>query len=335
MATKAGKLPGAMIAAGFLTVVLTLSPASARAGSLQKIRIAVPVISMSVLPILEGHAEGVFRKEGFKAEVHQMRTALALPAVVQGSVDYTASAETAIRAAVSGLPVKALGFMAIRPIFVLVSRPGIKSVADLKGGKIAVSSLRTTTDFAARDIVRHFGLNPATDIVTLALGSEANKIASVKSGATDAAILSPPDDSIAEEEGLKKLVFASDIIQGLQAGLATSDAKIKDDPAQVRRVALAFVRSLELVRKDRETTVKFIMKKWKVDHRVAEKSYVQVRRNISPNGTAPLKLVRDLVSRVEKRQKMRRKIRASQVVDFSFVRAADRTEGISLARGTR
>lgn len=310
-----------------LAVILLVALSASRslsppAQASEKVRIGIPVVAMSQLPILIAQQNKLFQAEGFDAEVIQIRTALALPALMSGELDFTTSAETTIRAAISGMPLKAIGFIGVRSSLVLVSNPRINSVTALKGGKIAVSSLRTTTDFVARDILRHYGLNPDKDIVTFPLGSEANKIAAVKSGAVDAAIVTLPSDSIAEEQGLKKLVFAGDFIEGLQSGLATSVKKINENPARVQRMARVFVRSLEFTRSRRGDAVDFIIKQWQLSRRVAESSYDLMIKTFSPDGEAPERLVRILVDEVKRTQKIEREIPLSDVVDFSFVREA-------------
>lgn len=310
-----------------LAVILLVALSTSRslsppAQASEKVRIGIPVVAMSQLPILIAQQNKLFQAEGFDAEVIQIRTALALPALMSGELDFTTSAETTIRAAISGMPLKAIGFIGVRSSLVLVSNPRINSVTALKGGKIAVSSLRTTTDFVARDILRHYGLNPDKDIVTFPLGSEANKIAAVKSGAVDAAIVTLPSDSIAEEQGLKKLVFAGDFIEGLQSGLATSVKKINENPARVQRMARVFVRSLEFTRSRRGDAVDFIIKQWQLSRRVAESSYDLMVKTFSPDGEAPERLVRILVDEVKRTQKIEREIALSDVVDFSFVREA-------------
>ncbi len=310
-----------------LAVILLVALSASRslsppAQAAEKVRIGIPVVAMSQLPILIAQQNKLFQAEGFDAEVIQIRTALALPALMSGELDFTTSAETTIRAAISGMPLKAIGFIGVRSSLVLVSNPRINSVTALKGGKIAVSSLRTTTDFVARDILRHYGLNPDKDIVTFPLGSEANKIAAVKSGAVDAAIVTLPSDSIAEEQGLKKLVFAGDFIEGLQSGLATSVKKINENPAKVQRMARVFVRSLEFTRSRRGDAVDFIIKQWQLSRRVAESSYDLMVKTFSPDGEAPERLVRILVDEVKRTQKIEREISLSDVVDFSFVREA-------------
>jgi len=321
MTGRAKIIPAFLIAIGLLAGAAPVQRSSEAA---EKIRIGIPVMAMSQLPILLAKEKKLFEAEGFEPEIIQIRTALALPALLGSDLDFTTSAETTIRAAVSGMPLKAIGFTGIRSSLVLVVQPGIQSVAALKGGKIAVSSLRTTTDFVARDIVRYYGLNPDKDIVTMPLGSEANKIAALNGKAVEAAILTLPDDSIAEEQGFKKLVFAGDIVEGLQSGLACSVKKINENPAQVERMARVLVRSLELTRARRGDALDFIAKQWRLSRQVAERSYDLMVNTFSPDGEAPERLILDLVEQVRSSQKIERKILLSDVVDFSFVRKARR-----------
>ncbi len=314
------------IAVLLLVAVAGFGCFSASGEAAERVRIGIPVVAMSQLPILIAQEKKLFQVEGLDPEIIQVRTALALPAVMSGELDFTTSSETAIRAAISGMPVKAIGFIGIRSSLVLISQPKVTSVTALRGGKIAVSSLRTTTDFVARDILRHYGVNPDKEIVTLPLGSEANKIAAVKSGVVDAAIVTLPNDSIAEDQGLKKLVFAGDLVEGLQSGLATSVKKITENPALVQRMARVFVKSLDFTRSRREDSVNFIMKEWHVNRRVAESSYDLMIKTFSPDGTAPDKLVRNLIDEVKRGQKISRDVPVSDVVDFSFVREARKAQ---------
>jgi ABC-type nitrate/sulfonate/bicarbonate transport system substrate-binding protein len=69
-----------------------------------------------------------------------------------GEVDYSASAETVLRAAAQGLPLK-----------VALAAPDIKSVAGLKGRSIGVTSIGGSLDYAAREVLSKNDLNPERD----------------------------------------------------------------------------------------------------------------------------------------------------------------------------
>jgi len=82
-------------------------------------------------------------------------------------------------------------------------------VADLKGKKVGVSKLGSTTDFVARLVLAKNDLDPGKDVTLLQLGGVPEIMAGMQSGAVDAGVLSPPTDSRARQAGLKELVNVS------------------------------------------------------------------------------------------------------------------------------
>ncbi len=126
---------------------------------LEKVTLGIPVTARSQLPSYTGVRFGLFREEGLDVQIVLMNGRLVGPALLQGDLDYSTLADTMMRAATTGLPVKVLAFGGIRPALALNVRPEIKAGADLKGKSIAVTSIGSTTDIVAREIVRSFGLN--------------------------------------------------------------------------------------------------------------------------------------------------------------------------------
>ena len=81
-------------------------------------------------------------------------------ALISGDIDYLLAWGSAIRAAVTGVPIKAVVGMASRPLHVLIARPDIKTPKDLKGKIIGVDSVAGTVDYLSRVAARHFGFEP-------------------------------------------------------------------------------------------------------------------------------------------------------------------------------
>jgi hypothetical protein len=69
-----------------------------------------------------------------------------MQALLGGSVDYTSAYGSTIAAAVGGLPVKLVFISSSKPQFELVSQPQIKSVQELKGKVVGISSLGGSND---------------------------------------------------------------------------------------------------------------------------------------------------------------------------------------------
>jgi len=191
-------------------VVLPLTTANvAGQDKTEKVTLAIPVHALSQLPVYVGSRFGLFREEGLDVQIVQIRTALVAPALISRELDY--STTLLLRVAATGLAIKGIAFGGISPALSLNVRPEIKTIMDLKGKNLGVSSRGTTTDIIARDIVRHYGLNPDRDIITMPLGSQTNQLAALQNNAVQGAIFTPPYDVIGEKEGFRILVWAGDI----------------------------------------------------------------------------------------------------------------------------
>ena len=305
----------------FMFLLVTAGAAQLHAQEkLERVTLAVPVRALSQLPAYVGARLGPFREEGLDVLIVQMAGGLVGPALVSRELDYATAADTMLRAATAGLPVKVIAFGGIRPVFSLNVRPEIKSVADLKGKQIAVSSKGATTEFVAKEIVRQAGLNPEQDVITMPLGAQGNHLAALRTNAVQAAIFTPPYDIYGEREGFRALVWAGDVIkEQLQAGLATSDDKISRSPLQVKRIVRGFVKSLIYIRREKAKVVNFIAKEWKLDPDAAEKSYQLMMNSLSSDGFASDSAIDHVIQQTLRTTKSQKEVAHSQVVNLTFL----------------
>lgn len=88
--------------------------------------------------------------------------------------------------------------------FVLEVAPDIKSASDLKGKKVGVSAIGSSSDIATRVALKGLGLSD-TDVTILAVGSAQQRIAAVQSGAIQAGVAQPPDSLQLESKGFHVL----------------------------------------------------------------------------------------------------------------------------------
>ena len=294
-----------------------------------RVTLGIPVTALSQLPSYVGVRFGIFREEGLDVQIVLMNGRLVAPALLQGDLDYATLADTMMRAATTGLPVKVIAFGGIRPALALNVRPEIKTPADLRGKSIAVTSIGSTTDLVAREIIRSFGLNPDRDIVTQGLGSQANNQAALRAGAVHGAIFTPPYDVIGEKEGFRVLAWAGDVVkEQLQAGLVTSDNKIGKNPAQVKRMVRGFVKSLGFLHKEKKQVVDFIAKQWKIDVDVAEKSYQVMIKTLSANGSASDAAIENVIQQTLRANKSQKQVPHSQVANLTFLEEAQQELGV-------
>src|SRR3954469_1603402 len=172
----------------YVFVALVLVPSAASAAD--RIRISVTNFNMSFLPSGIAQKRGFFKEEGLEAEVIRMNANIAIAALASGDVDYTMVFGSVVRAALRGLPVKVVASFIDSSTHALIARPEFKSPKDLKGKTMGVQAYGATDHLAAAMMLKHFGIDPERDIKTVALGAAAARLAALKEGVVDVAVIS-------------------------------------------------------------------------------------------------------------------------------------------------
>ena len=98
----------------------------------------------------------------------------------------------------------------------LVARPEIKSIAELKGRKLAVDAATTGYAFVMRKLLQQGGL-AESDYELEKLGGTAARAEALLQGKTDATILTSPLELVPEARGFRRLANAVDAIGPYQA----------------------------------------------------------------------------------------------------------------------
>ena len=260
-----------------LVAVLLVSFASLAYGVERPARIAYPDISIGAMVPALAIDKGFFQQEGLQVEFIVMPTSTGITALT-GEVDYSTTALSAIGAAVRGLPVKILMFYVQHPYLAIVAQKGIKSINDLRGKTIATSGPGGAAYEVPRVIIEHYGMKPDKDVRLMFVGGGniTERLAQLEAGRFDATVLSPPLLYYAEQKGFPILATATDLMEYPQQGIALASAKLKSNPDQVKQVIRVFLRTLRLIREQREETVSFMRRWLKIDEPVAAKSYEMV-----------------------------------------------------------
>lgn len=277
---------------------------------------------LSIGPLLYGIDRGFYRSEGIELVYVSIRADLGIKAMLAGEIDYIYSAGTALRAAVRGVPVKALSFDFYKVFHSLMARPEIKSAADLKGKKIAVSSFGATADLAARVSLRAIGLDPVKDVTILAMGPDALRYAALQSGTVQATIMPLPWNVRLKSEGYTELFYAGKVFHQPLTGLMTSAAKVEKKPDQVLRTLRAFARSSRALRDEKREFLAFVEKKLSITPEIAAESYEYLIDAQSQDGFIDDALLQKAVDEERKLAGIARPIAASEIVDYRFLREA-------------
>jgi ABC-type nitrate/sulfonate/bicarbonate transport system substrate-binding protein len=143
----------------------------------------------------------------------------------------------------------------------------------------------------------------------------------LSAGSIQAAMLTPPYDSMMEKKGFRRLVFVGDVLDYPQGGLATTDKKLRENPAQVKRVVRAMVRSLIRIRQNRDELVSYIANRWKMDTEFAASSYDTMLKAYSPNGSTSTQSIQSVIDSIKGRNPA---VGIAQVVNFTQLEEVQR-----------
>jgi ABC-type nitrate/sulfonate/bicarbonate transport system substrate-binding protein len=104
--------------------------------------------------------------------------------------------------------------------------------------------------------------------------------------------------------------------------LGTSDARIKSNPAQVKRVVRAILRGVDFARypAHQDKVIFFIMEDFQLDRKTAEASLREIVKNFSKDGTDDDEAVRGDIDFIREQNKLKTAIPLGQVVDYGILR---------------
>lgn len=277
-----------MMLVTFVFISLLISGGSLRAEA-TKVIIGMDAPTLSDLPLSVALKKDFYRNEELNILQVLFRSGpTAMQALVSGSIQFSTGFGTGTRAAMAGAPVKGIIGFNNKPGFILYGRreSGIRSIADIKGKKIAVTGLGSTTDYAARAILTHHHFDPDKEVSIVAVGSE-GVFPALQRGSVDAAILWAPGFAIAEKLGMVRIQSLADILELPGSGIVVSDQLIKDNPLLIKKFLRATIKGFQYVHdvKNRQEIVNSIMKDFNLELDIAETNYKFILSILSTDGT--------------------------------------------------
>ena len=156
----------------------------------------------------------------------------------------------------------------------LLVKQEIKRPEDIKGKKIATSSLGSLGDFLFRYIIRKYGMDPNRDVTWLSIGTPPERLQALASGNVDAADLSYPTDVQAQRMGYHVLWDARKEVVYPSMSVVTRRKNIQDDRDTVMRVIKSHVEGIAYFKAHKDFSLKVLSKYLRTnDHELLEGSY--------------------------------------------------------------
>ncbi|HET9549336.1 MAG TPA: ABC transporter substrate-binding protein, partial [Candidatus Binatia bacterium] len=257
--------------------------------------------------------------EAIDIEIPMMLPQLAHNALMSGEVDYHGAADSALRLAAKGAPLKAIFFGAMRPNYFMMAKPQVKAVADLRGKYIGMVRFGDTVELATRIALSREGLDPQKDAIPIMIGLPTTRVAALAAGSIDATIAVPPDNVLLRQKGFRELLFLGDSVEFPSNGFATTDRQLTDKRDLTKRMLRALYRGLAFARERPDDSIQIIEREWKVDNAVARESYASLVKSFSRSGTASDVGIKFHLQQIQKMDKSVGDIPLNKVVDFTLL----------------
>jgi len=323
-----GRLPLSTKLAALATLLLLFIGSTFRSSHAEPVRISVSSTDLAYLATAVAWKRGFFADEGLNVEIIRMNANVAMTALVSGDVDYTMLFGTGVRAALRGFPVKGIAGSITKSTHVLISQPLVKSVPELRGKTLGVSSFGAAADVVGRMMVKHFGVDPEKDIKVISLGSDRSRFAALKEKIIDAAVISPPSDHEAQKIGYTILARAYDLFSFPISGLSTTTKTIADKRAEAKKVIRALIKANRYIPQNREGTIDVLMEWGKIERPTAAASYESGKMVFSQDGSVPDDGLRLIIDQAQKSLKIAKPISVDEVADFTVLREAQKELGL-------
>jgi ABC-type nitrate/sulfonate/bicarbonate transport system substrate-binding protein len=273
-------------------------------GQSERVRIGMPSFSLSFIAPQVGYAKGFFREEGIDAEIIRIATNVGVVAVTTKEIGYTTAVGAGLRSGVRGLPIKVVTYFNGRPLHVVVAKPEIKSVAELRRKVIGFAGYGDSTEFMLRAILRQAGMELEKDVQAFQVSGSGQRLQALLSGKLDAAIVPPPFNFEAESKGFVRLMSAADVFETSVSGFAVHNDTLRDKPLQIKKM----LRTL--------------------DPDIATASYDIYVKGMTVNGMVPDRVLESDIERARKELQVKEVVPTSKVVDFALLREAQKELGI-------
>jgi ABC-type nitrate/sulfonate/bicarbonate transport system substrate-binding protein len=269
----------AILGAAALSCLGCAPAALAQSAAPVTIKYAIPFPEVELMPLYAAQDQACFRDENLSVEVFALSSGDKITlALVSGSIDIAIyTPDWFVRAIEKGdAPIRIVIGGSNVPVYSLIAAKEIASYADLKGKRIAVSTVKASDAYLIRKMLAAHGLKEP-DYALIQAGSSADRAAALKAGSVSATLMIPPfDQRMVDEEGFKRLDVSTSVI----THYAWLSQAVRQDWARANKASLiGFIRCwIKGTRwlydpKNKDAAIRILSKELKIENRFAQIAY--------------------------------------------------------------
>jgi NitT/TauT family transport system substrate-binding protein len=213
---------------------------------------------ISQFAIPQAAALKIFDKYGITAVVSAFEgEAKAVGALQSGQIDIVAGGTAgSLLSQMTDVPFVTIGVTATILTDDLVCTSGIKTAADAKGKKVAISAFGSVSHGSALLLLKSVNMS-APDVLFTVVGGQAARIAAIKGGSVDCAVVDKiqAPDMTASGLNIVASVWKPPVQPYVRAGIATTRAFLQKNPNTVLVALAAILESQNMIWTDTSGTV--------------------------------------------------------------------------------
>jgi ABC-type nitrate/sulfonate/bicarbonate transport system substrate-binding protein len=313
-----------------LALIAAMLPPLARAEApLQRAVITYSSRSIASVDLFIAQERGFFREEGIDPQLVQVQATAAIAATVSGEVNALGSVGSAIRAIQRGVPIKVLTVSLRRPLFWLVTRPELKTFAELKGKVAGTTTIGGSQHTAGIRMLRRGGIDPDKDVTVMLAGDVPTQLKALVNGSIQIGFLSPPSVIIARDKfRMNVLASAMDEFSSLQNGLAVLEKNLKDQRDLAKRMLRARAKGNRYFHQNERGSAEVLAKVLNVDMPTALETYRISLPAFTTDGIPTDDEIRDYLKADAQILGLPAPVAPEKIFDFTLQREVNRELGM-------
>lgn len=271
-------------------------PVGVAAAAEEKVRFSVAAVTGSYMDEFVAIEKGYHREEGLAVEMIRAGGGIATQALIAGDLHFSTSAGSALGAMLRGAEIKVVYTNIDRPGYQLWSaQPEIKSLKDLVGKKVGVTSRGDTQELSVRLLLRKHGIN-ANSVAYVPVGFGGTRLAALQAGTVEAVPLGAGDFAQLKQPRGHMLGDTEKEIRFAYVGLAVSSRLLARQPNLVERFLRAVIKGREYARRYREQTIPILGKYTQRKREFNELDYDSTLPVLTPEGWVSEEILKEDVA---------------------------------------
>jgi NitT/TauT family transport system substrate-binding protein len=315
-----------IILAATLAILGMALPASAQS----PVRINWTAVTGAQSGMFMAKQEGLFKKHGLDVElIHIPSSSRGIQAILAGEIAFSfMDGVNAAQANLKGANLVLVAGATNRQVFSLMAKSEFKRIADLKGKKIGITRVGSSTHTSALYALASAGLRGA-DYQLLPLLEVPNIYTALAAGQIDAGVMSPPTNARAKRSGFVELMnVAKEGPEFVSVAVGTSRAYVKANEDTVRRVVRAYAEGVQIFKSNKPAALKMIQNQLKVsDPEIREDTYTQFRDYLEFPPYVSRKGMEAVLAEVADKEPAAKNVKPDDFLDMRFVAELDKKGG--------